>query len=243
MIIDILTIFPEFFNSPLEQSLIKKARDKGIIKVNIYDIRDFATDKHRTVDDTPFGGGDGMVMKIEPVYRALKHAEQISGRGYKIFLTPQGKRLNQKKVSELSCRKHIILLCGRYEGIDERIENFIDEEISIGDYVLMGGESAALVLIESIGRLIPGVVGTENSVKDESFSSGLLEYPQYTKPYDFMGYKVPDILLSGNHKKIKEWRAVHALVKTYKKRPDLLNEENISDDMKSMLKEYLKKNA
>ncbi len=243
MIIDLLTIFPDFFSSPLEQSLIKKARDKGIIRVNIYNIRDFATDKHKTVDDTPFGGGDGMVMKIEPIYRVIRYAEEKNGEGYKIYLSPKGERLNQRKVSELAQKKHLILLCGRYEGVDERVINFINEEISVGDYVLMGGESAALVVLEAVMRLVPGVVGTENSVIDESFSAGLLEYPQYTRPFDFMGYKVPDVLLTGNHKKIKEWRTIQALLKTYKKRPDLIKDIKIEEDMEKKLKEQLKEDA
>lgn len=243
MIIDILTIFPDFFSSPLRQSLIDKAIKKGVIQVNIHNIRDFATDKHRVVDDSPFGGGAGMVMKVEPIYNALRFIEENRGERYKILLTPRGKTLNQEKVVSLSKREKLVFICGRYEGVDERILNFVDEEISIGDYILMGGEAAALVLLEAVVRLVPSVVGRGESVDNETFNQGLLEYPQYTRPERFMGFDVPEVLLSGNHKKIKEWRLYQSLLKTYKNRPDLLEKAELTDEMKKMLQEIVNKYA
>lgn len=222
MKIDILSIFPEYFNSPFEQSLIAKAKNKQILDMETWDIRDFASDKHKVVDDVPYGGGCGMVMKIEPVYHCLKAVEDKRGVGYKILLTPRGKKFTQGFAFELSKKDHIILICGRYEGIDDRIYKFIDDDLSIGDYVLMGGEVAALVVVEAVTRLVKGVVGKESSVINETFSHDLLEYPQYTRPVDFLGYKVPDILLSGDHKKIEEWRKKEAILLTNMRRPDLI---------------------
>jgi tRNA (guanine37-N1)-methyltransferase len=223
MKIDILTIFPDYFQSPLKQSLIGKAIEKGIIDIKIWNIRNFAENKHKMVDDEPYGGGVGMVMKIEPIVKCLENIEVKRGMGYRVLMTPSGRLFNHELAINLSQREHLIFICGRYEGIDARIEHFIDEEISIGDYVLMGGEVAVLVVLESVLRFVKGVIGKEDSVKYESFMDNLLEYPQYTRPYDFRGFKVPDVLLSGNHEKIKEWRKKQAIIKTQKVRPELLS--------------------
>lgn len=222
MKIDVLTIFPDYFKTPFEQSLIAKAIEKSLLKIDIWDIREFSEDKHKTVDDIPYGGGCGMVMKIQPIYDCLNMVEKRNGQGYKIVLTPKGRKFTQEVAKELSNKEHLIFICGRYEGIDERINNFVDDEISIGDYVLMGGEVAAIVIVEAVTRLVDGVVGKTRSVEVETFSNGLLEYPQYTRPYDFLGYKVPDVLISGDHKKIEEWRRLQAIEITKKRRPDLL---------------------
>jgi tRNA (guanine37-N1)-methyltransferase len=223
MKIDILTIFPDYFQSPLKQSLIGKAIEKGIIDIKIWNIRNFAENKHKMVDDEPYGGGVGMVMKIEPIVKCLENIEVKRGMGYRVLMTPSGRLFNHELAINLSQREHLIFISGRYEGIDARIEHFIDEEISIGDYVLMGGEVAVLVVLESVLRFVKGVIGKEDSVKYESFMDNLLEYPQYTRPYDFRGFKVPDVLLSGNHEKIKEWRKKQAIIKTQKVRPELLS--------------------
>ncbi len=222
MKIDVITIFPDYFKTPFEQSLIAKAIEKSLLKIDIWDIREFSEDKHKTVDDIPYGGGCGMVMKIQPIYDCLNMVEKRNGHGYKIVLTPKGRKFTQEVAKELSKKEHLIFICGRYEGIDERINNFVDDEISIGDYVLMGGEVAAIVIVEAVTRLVDGVVGKTRSVEVETFSNSLLEYPQYTRPYDFLGYKVPDVLISGDHKKIEEWRRLQAIEITKKRRPDLL---------------------
>ncbi|GAB4431279.1 MAG: tRNA (guanosine(37)-N1)-methyltransferase TrmD [bacterium] len=222
MKIDILSLFPDYFKSPFSQSLIAKGIEKKIIDIKTWDIRDFAKDKHKVVDDVPYGGGCGMVMKIEPVYDCIKAVEEKRGVGYKVLFTPRGKKFTQSIAQEWSRKEHLILICGRYEGVDERIYNFIEADLSIGDYILMGGEAAALVVVEAVTRLIKGVVGKEDSVREETFSNGLLEYPQYTRPYDFLGYKVPEVLLSGDHKKIEEWRRSQAIMVTKERRPDLI---------------------
>lgn len=228
MRIDILTLFPEMFVSPLDHSILKRARDKGIVDIVLTNIRDFTTDKYRKVDDAPYGGGPGMVMMCTPVFDCFEHVEKLSPeKGRVILLTPQGQKFNQPKALELSKENRLILISGRYEGFDERIRTGLDaEQISIGDYVLSGGELAAMVVIDAIVRLLTGALGDEESSKDESFSSGLLEYPQYTRPEDFRGMKVPDILLSGDHAKIAQWRRQQALERTRKNRPDLLKNNN-----------------
>ncbi|HHI96773.1 MAG TPA: tRNA (guanosine(37)-N1)-methyltransferase TrmD [Thermodesulfatator atlanticus] len=227
---DVITIFPEYFESPLRVGALKKARERGLIEINLINLRDFALDKHRMVDDRPFGGGEGMVFKPEPLYRAISSLRQ-QGAPYVVYLSPQGRLLNQEIVRELYEKGHLVLICGRYEGIDERIrEHFIDDEISIGDYVVFGGEVAALVVIEAVARLVPGVVGKRDSVEKESFSQGLLKYPQYTRPRDFMGYKVPEILLSGDHAAIAKWRRKKSLEVTLKRRPDLLKKARLSEE-------------
>ena len=216
---DIWTLFPEMFKT-LNQSVIGKAIEKELININIINIRDFSKDKHKKVDDTPYGGGAGMVIKPDVVYDAYKSVEDKNAKV--IYLSPQGKTLTQEKVKSLSKEKHIILLCGHYEGIDQRVlEKIVDEEISIGDYVLTGGELPAMVLIDAVSRHIDGVISKE-STEEESFSEGLLEYPQYTRPEIFLGEKVPEILLSGHHEKIKKWREEKSLEITRQKRPDLL---------------------
>lgn len=216
---DVLTLFPEMFKS-LEESIIGKAREKGLIEINLINIRDFSKDKHKKVDDTPYGGGAGMVMKPDVVYDAYASVKEENAKV--IYLSPQGKVLNQQKVKELSKENHLILLCGHYEGIDQRVlEEIVDEEISIGDYVLTGGELPAMVLIDSVSRYVEGVL-SEDSTKEESFSSNLLEYPQYTRPEEFRGKKVPEVLLSGHHENIKKWREQKSLEVTKIKRPDLL---------------------
>ena len=216
---DVLTLFPEMFE-PIKQSILGKAIENEKIKLKLVNIRDFSKDKHKKVDDTPYGGGAGMVMKPDVVYDAYKSVYEENAKV--IYLSPQGKTLNQKKVEELSKEKHLILLCGHYEGIDQRvIDKIVDEEISIGDYVLTGGEIPAMVLIDSVSRYINGVLNQE-SIKEESFSEGLLEYPQYTRPEVFEGEKVPEILLSGHHENIEKWRKEQALKITKQKRPDLL---------------------
>ena len=216
---DVLTLFPEMFE-PIKQSILGKAIENEKIKLKLVNIRDFSKDKHKKVDDTPYGGGAGMVMKPDIVYDAYKSVYEENAKV--IYLSPQGKTLNQNKVEELSKEKHLILLCGHYEGIDQRvIDKIVDEEISIGDYVLTGGEIPAMVLIDTVSRYIDGVLNQE-SIKEESFSEGLLEYPQYTRPEVFEGEKVPEILLSGHHENIEKWRQEQALKITKQKRPDLL---------------------
>ena len=217
---DVLTLFPEMFHS-LNESIIGRAKEKGLIEINLINIRDFSKDKHKKVDDTPYGGGAGMVIKPDVVYDAYASVKEEKAKV--IYLTPQGKILNQQKVKELSKENHLILLCGHYEGIDQRVlDEIVDEEISIGDYVLTGGELPAMVLIDSVSRYVKGVLN-EDSTQEESFSNNLLEYPQYTRPEEFRGKKVPEVLISGNHGHIKKWREEKWLEVTRKKRPDLLN--------------------
>jgi tRNA (guanine37-N1)-methyltransferase len=222
MIFSVLTLFPNMFESPLTESIIKKAVDKGAISFNMVNIRDFAEDIHRTCDDSPYGGGPGMVMKVEPIYKAMKHVEKMLGKPRFILLTPQGRTFDQFTAERFSKLSHICLVCGRYEGVDTRVLDFIDEEISVGDYVLSGGEFPALILIDAISRCIPGVLGNEDSVVSESFREPLLEYPQYTRPDTFMDMEVPPVLLSGNHEEIRKWRRKEAIRKTILKRSDLL---------------------
>ena len=215
----VLTLFPDMF-SPLKQSIIGKAIEDKKIELNLIKIRDFSKDKHKKVDDTPYGGGAGMVMKADVVYDAYEHIKDEKAKV--IFLSPQGKTLNQNKVKELATEEHIILLCGHYEGIDQRvIDEIVDEEISIGDYVLTGGELPAMVLIDSVSRYVEGVL-SKDSIKEESFTNNLLEYPQYTRPEIFHGIKVPEVLLSGHHENIKKWREEQSLKNTLQKRPNLL---------------------
>ena len=219
---DVLTLFPEMFE-PLKQSIIKRASEKKLIDINLVNIRDFSEDKHNKVDDTPYGGGAGMLMKADVVDRAYNSVKSENAKV--IYLTPQGKTLNQKIVKDLSKQEHLILLCGHYEGIDQRVlDKIVDEEISIGDYVLTGGELPAMVLIDSVSRYVEGVL-SDGSTDEESFSNGLLEYPQYTRPEIFDNVKVPDVLISGHHENIRKWRRERSLENTFKKRPEML--ENI----------------
>ncbi len=242
MRIDIITIFPSYFESPLKIGLLGKAIEKGLININILNLRDFAEDKHKTVDDEPFGGGEGMVFKPEPLYRAITSIKKENPEAKILYLSPQGTLLNQKVAEKLVKNSHLVLICGRYEGIDERIRKyFIDEEISIGDYVVFGGEVASLVLVETLARLIPGVVGKKDSVEKESFSSGLLKYPCYTRPREFLGYKVPEVLLSGNHAKIEKYRKKLSLENTLRKRPHLLKDYPFLKEDFRILKEIQEK--
>ncbi len=230
MRIDILTLFPEMFESPLNYSILRRAQEKGVLQIVLSNIRDFAADGYKKVDDKPYGGGPGMVMMCEPVFECFEHVKaQSPAAGRVIVLTPQGQRFDQAKAVELSSQERLILIVGRYEGFDERIRLGLDaEQISIGDYVLSGGELAGMVIVDAVARLLAGVLGDDQSSDEESFSEGLLEYPQYTRPEEFGGMKVPDILLSGNHGKIAEWRRQQGLERTKRWRPDLL--EKIKDD-------------
>ena len=220
MKIDILTLFPKMFEGPFNESIVKRAMEKNLVEIKIHDLRKWGLTERRTVDDRPYGGGVGMVLMIEPIYNALKELKEKESKV--ILLTPQGKPFKQSLAKSLSSEKHLILICGHYEGFDERIRSLVDEEISIGDYVLTGGELPAMVVVDSIVRLIPTVLKKEEAMELESFSEeNLLEYPQYTRPEDFKGLKVPEILLSGDHQKINKWRKQEALKKTKVKRPDL----------------------
>ena len=234
MKIDVLTIFPEFFGQVFDFGIIRRARRGNIVEINVHDIREFATDKHKMVDDRPFGGGDGMVLKAEPIFLAVESMLGTSDRnlypkGAKVvLLSPQGRPFQQSVASELSEHvEHLVLICGRYEGVDERVnETLVNEEISIGDYVLSGGEPAAIVVVDSIIRLLPEALGSETSAGNDSFSNGLLDCPHYTRPAEFRGMKVPDVLLNGNHAEIEKWRREMALEKTRSVRRDLLTGEN-----------------
>ena len=215
--VDILTIFPGMFAGPFSESILSRAQRAGLVKIKIHDLRDWAEDKRKTIDDKPFGGGAGMVMRVDIIDKALAALNP----GYKILLTPQGKTFNQKLAAKLSRKKHLILVCGHYECFDERIRALVDEEISIGDYVLTGGELPAMIVTDTIVRLLPGVVGNKASTADESFSAGLLEYPQYTRPAEYKGKKVPEVLLSGDHAAVNKWRTDQAKKRTKLRRPDL----------------------
>jgi len=227
MRIDVLTIFPKMFDAVLGESIVKRALEKGVVDINVVDLRDFTKDKHKKVDDKPFGGGPGMVMNAEPFFEAVNCIRRkTKDRRLKtrtVLLSPKGVTFNQKLAKKMSKYEHMILLCGHYEGIDERVREYlIDDEISIGDFVMTGGELAAMVVIDSVVRLLPGTLGNEDSHCEESFSKNLLEYPQYTRPADYKDMKVPEVLLSGDHKKIKEWRKKESLKITKRKRPDLI---------------------
>lgn len=237
MKIDILTLFPEMFFSPFKESIVKRARDRGLVTINITNIRDYAMDRHMQVDDYPYGGGAGMVMKPDVLSRAIDAVSEEDG--HIIYMSPRGKYLTQSKAVELSTQKNLVILCGHYEGIDERVLNRVNEEISIGDYVLTGGEIPAMVLVDAVVRLIPGVLGDDESSVDESFSDGLLEYPQYTRPSEFEGQAVPGVLLSGHHENIRLWRKRQSLMRTLLSRPELLLSRDFSDEEKALLQEII----
>jgi tRNA (guanine37-N1)-methyltransferase len=241
---DILTLFPEIFQSSFGSSLTKKACDKGLIKANLHNIRDHAPGKHRVTDDSPFGGGGGMVMKVEPVHRTLETVVSDADDSIVILLSPQGRTFSQEIAESLTRYSQIVLICGHYEGIYERIlTHLIDDEISIGDYVLTGGEVPAMVVVDAVSRLIPGFVGNESSVLSDSYTTGLLEGPHYTRPREYKGWKVPEVLLSGHEKRIAEWRRRESLRRTRLRRPDLLKKVSLSDKDLEMLKEIEKENS
>ncbi len=238
MRIDIVTIFPAMFGGPLAVGIVGRAIGRGTLAVTVHDLRDFTTDRHRVVDDVPYGGGPGMVLKPEPLFRALDAIETSGGRAPTVVLTsPQGTRFTHEVATRLSQVAHLVLLCGRYEGVDERVRERVTEEMSIGDYILSGGELPALVILDAVARLVPGVVGDEQSVAEDSFSRGLLDFPQYTRPPEFGGLKVPEVLLSGNHEEIRLWRHRQAIAKTWRRRPDLLAKARISSEDQAVLEE------
>jgi tRNA (guanine37-N1)-methyltransferase len=263
MKIDILTIFPDFFRGPLDYGIVRRAREAGLVEINIHDLRNFTKDKHRTVDDRPFGGGEGMVLRPEPIFECLEALGGLAPRQVRlsgstkqsvILLSAQGCKLHQTLAHELSALERVVLICGRYEGVDERVSDHLaDREVSIGDYVLSGGELGAAVIIDTVTRLIPGAVGNEASTRQESFaalteieaagprstcvSGGLLDYPHYTRPADFRGIAVPDVLANGNHEQIRRWRRKMALAKTLRNRPDLIEHATLSEEDRSFLDE------
>ena len=233
---EILTLFPRLVEGPLKESILGKAVERKLISVGVRDIRDHAVGKHRITDDTPYGGGAGMVMKPEPLVSAIEAArENLGGNCRVVLMDPQGRRFTQTVAQELAGEEGLVLVCGRYEGFDERIRNFVDDEISIGDFVMTGGELAALCVVDACARLLPGVLGNEESAGSESFQQGLLEYPQYTRPPEFRGMKVPEVLLSGDHAKIARWRRQQALLRTMRRRPDLLASLELGEDDRKLL--------
>ena len=249
MQIDILTLFPEMFQGPFSVGILKRAIDRKLIQVNIHNIRDYTHDKHHTVDDYAYGGGAGMVLKPEPIFEAVESIKSDTslGQGVSqlpiILLTPQGRLFCQHIAQELSRYSHLILICGRYEGVDERVrEHLVTDEISIGDYVLGGGELAAMVVVDAVVRLLPGVLGSEASPLDNSHTTGLLEYPQYTRPDVYQGWAVPEVLISGNHAQIAKWRREQAILRTLKRRPELLDKANLSPGERQLV-ERLKKDS
>lgn len=235
MIIDILTIFPGLFASPLKESVLGKAIERGVLEVNIINIRDFARDRHQSTDDRPYGGGSGMVMKPEPLVGAIRSVRATDPPSQVILLNPQGRMFNQAIARELSRKTRIGLICGRYEGVDERVRDYVDDEISLGDYITSGGELPALVILDAVARLVPGVLGSSESTAEESFVDALLEYPQYTRPEVFEGRRVPGILLSGNHNAIRRWRRQQSLWRTWKRRPDLLEQAMLGPEDRELL--------
>lgn len=235
---EILTLFPRLVEGPLQESILGKAVQRGLVSVRVRDIRDHATGKHRVTDDTPYGGGAGMVMKPEPVVAAIEAArEAMAGPSRVVLMDPQGRRFTQEVARELHRAGRVILVCGRYEGFDERVRSFVDDEISIGDFVLTGGELAALCVVDATARLVPGVLGNEASAGAESFEEGLLEYPQYTRPPVFRGMEVPEVLLSGDHAKIARWRRRQALLRTRERRPDLFARLELDEADRKLLEE------
>ena len=239
---DILTLFPDLFHAFLQESILGRAVKRGLVDIKLTDIRSFARGPHRVTDDRPYGGGNGMVMKPGPVYRALQAVDRPKGKSLVVLLTPQGKTFEQSKAWELSRLDQLILICGRYEGVDERIrKGLVDMELSIGDYVLSGGELGAMVVIDAVSRLLPGVLGGENSAKDDSFEDGLLEYPHYTRPQVFKGKNVPSVLLSGDHEKIRLWRRTESLKRTLERRPDLLKKTKLKQEDEAILAKLQKK--
>ncbi len=241
---EVFTLLPEVFPAYLESSILQRARQRGLIEVQVHNIRDYTLDKHHTTDDIPYGGGGGMVMKPEPVFDAVESVLGSKPDCPIILLTPQGRVFNQRIAAEFSLHEKVALICGRYEGVDERIRaHLVTDEISIGDYVLTGGEIPALILIDAISRFIPGVLGDPDGAMDNSHASGLLEYPHYTRPPDFRGLPVPDVLLSGDHAKINQWRREQSLRRTLARRPDLLNKAELTEADKKLLERIRKQNS
>jgi tRNA (guanine37-N1)-methyltransferase len=236
MQIDLLTLFPEFFASPLSQSMLQRAQALGAVTFRVINLRDYATDKHQVTDDRPFGGGPGMVMKIEPLVAAIRAARQEDSNTRVILLGPSGSRFDQAKAKELADYSHLLLICGHYEGVDARVHFYIDEELSIGDYILTGGEIPALIVADAVTRLLPGVLGGEGATEEESFQEGLLEYPHYTRPRVFEGREVPQVLLEGDHQRIAQWRRHQALARTVRRRPDLLAQAVLSKADREFIK-------
>ncbi|MDO9559280.1 MAG: tRNA (guanosine(37)-N1)-methyltransferase TrmD [Syntrophales bacterium] len=233
---DILSVFPGMFTSAFECSLLKKAQEKNLIEIQIHDIRHYAQDRHRVTDDAPYGGGGGMVMKVEPIDRALQDVAPDRDQALIVLLTPQGETFSQKIAEELATYPRIVLICGHYEGLDERVRaHLADREISIGDYVLTGGELPAMIIVDAVARLVPGVLGNAMSARTDSFATGLLEYPQYTRPAEYRNWKVPDVLISGHHREIDKWRRRESLQRTLARRPDLLKQADLSADDLSMI--------
>lgn len=235
---DVLTLFPDMLKSVLHDSIIGRAYKKGIIELNFINIRDYSQNKHKTVDDYPYGGGNGMVMCPEPIYYAyLDIVKDLSYKPYTIYLTPQGKVFNQQTAFELSKKDHIIFICGHYEGVDQRVlDEIVDFELSVGDFVLTGGEIPAMAVIDAVSRLVPSVLSSEDCYKNESIVNGLLEHPQYTRPHEFLGKKVPEVLISGNHKNIEKWQREQSIITTYKKRPELLKNVKLSKEELEIIK-------
>lgn len=241
---DILTLFPDMFEGPFTESILKRAQEKNLITVRLHDIRDYSTDKHRTVDDTPYGGGGGMVMRVEPLVAAIDAARADSDAVPVILLTPQGRVFTQQVAQELAQHERLILVCGRYEGVDERVrESAITDEISIGDYVITGGELGAMIIVDAVSRLVPGVLGARWGAEEDSHAMGLLEYPHYTRPPEFQGMRVPDILLSGDHGAVERWRREQAIRRTWQRRPDMLIDAALTDDERWLLAKLAEEDA
>lgn len=241
----IFSLFPEMFQGVLGESIIRRAVDTGAVSIRLVNFRDYATDKHRTVDDYPFGGGAGMLLKPEPMFAAVDDALSLTRKlqpqddPHVVLMSPQGRPFTQKVADELSKQRSVYLLCGHYEGFDDRIrQGLVDDEISLGDFVLTGGEIAAMAVVDAVTRLLPGVLGNEGSAEDDSFSSGLLEHPQYTRPKTFRGHDVPSVLLSGHHERVRVWRHVHSLYRTWQRRPDLLLAYNLTDADKALIRKW-----
>ena len=239
MRIDVLTLFPRMFEGPLGESIIGKAREKGLLEINVSNFRDYSDNKHQTVDDYPYGGGAGMLLKVQPVYDNIKAIEEAAPETKKrvILLDPAGKPFDQKMAEEFSTEEHLVFICGHYEGYDERIRSLVTDEVSLGDYVLTGGELGAMVMIDATVRLLPEVLGNQTSAQTDSHSTGLLEHPQYTRPAEFKGMKVPEVLMNGNHKLIEQWQLKESLRRTYQRRPDMLETYPLTAEMQKLLKE------
>ncbi|WP_213335338.1 tRNA (guanosine(37)-N1)-methyltransferase TrmD [Enterococcus casseliflavus] len=239
MRIDVLTLFPRMFEGPLGESIIGKAREKGLLEINVSNFRDYSDNKHQTVDDYPYGGGAGMLLKVQPVYDNIKAIEEAIPETKKrvILLDPAGKPFDQKMAEEFSTEEHLVFICGHYEGYDERIRSLVTDEVSLGDYVLTGGELGAMVMIDATVRLLPEVLGNQTSAQTDSHSTGLLEHPQYTRPAEFKGMKVPEVLMNGNHKLIEQWQLKESLRRTYQRRPDMLETYPLTAEMQKLLKE------